>query len=174
MPEFWDLYDRNRNLIGKTHQRGLPMAEGTYHLIVSVWTFNQRNQLLITLRSSEKELFPNYWENTAGSALSGETSRQAALRELEEETGIKAGDEEMTLLVSTVEPKQFTDNYIVRKTLAPDAIRLQEGETADYRWVTLSQFDALNRQGLVAPPVYRRFEKIRDLLEERLAQAFIR
>ncbi len=29
--ELWDVYDKNRNKTGKTHVRGVPMAEGVPH-----------------------------------------------------------------------------------------------------------------------------------------------
>ena len=37
MPELWDIYDKNRNITGKTIARGELMAEDEYHLVVQVW-----------------------------------------------------------------------------------------------------------------------------------------
>ena len=34
--ELWDLYDEHRAPLGRTHQRGLPLAPGEYHLAVIV------------------------------------------------------------------------------------------------------------------------------------------
>jgi len=39
------------------------------------------------LRHPNKKEYSNYWENTGGSVLSGETSKVGAIRELFEETG---------------------------------------------------------------------------------------
>ena len=87
MQELWDLYDIKRNPLGLTHVRGTRMRRGTYHIAVGIWTVNDRNEILITLRSPEKHDWPDLWENTAGSLLAGETSRQGAVRELFEEPG---------------------------------------------------------------------------------------
>ncbi|MGH0053945.1 MAG: NUDIX hydrolase [Sphaerochaetaceae bacterium] len=159
MPEYWDLYDHARTPLGKTHRRGDPLGEGEYHVVVSVWTVNQNNQLLITLRSKQKELFPGRWENTAGSVKSGETSQVAAIRELREETGIAAAPEEMMFLGTVLKVTSFVDIFLVRKVLNLDSIRLQKGETTDYRWISYEKLKELDRQGKLAFPLFIPFQK---------------
>jgi NADH pyrophosphatase NudC (nudix superfamily) len=46
----------------------------------------------------------------------------------------------------------------VRKTLDPDSIRLQEGETTDYRWVSYEELKTLDRQGMLAFPLFDPFQ----------------
>ncbi|SMP38859.1 NUDIX domain-containing protein [Sphaerochaeta associata] len=169
MAEYWDLYDNERKALGRTHLRGRPLPENTYHVVVSVWTVNQDNKLLLTLRSEEKELYPNLWENTSGSVVSGETSAQAALRELEEETGIVATEDELVFLGTARKVFSFVDIYLVRKTMKDSAIRLQQGETTAYRWVTLPELEHIHRQGKLAFPVAYRFEQFRTLFESMLS-----
>ncbi len=159
MREYWDLYDHARKPLGRIHQRGLPpLGEGEYHVVVSVWTVNQDGKILITLRSEEKELFPGHWENTAGSVMrGGETSLDAALRELREETGIEATPpEEITCLGGTVlKIASFVDIFLVRKMLdPPDSIQLQKGETTAYRWVSYDELKEMDRQGKLAFPLF--------------------
>lgn len=169
MAEYWDLYDTDRKALGRTHLRGLPLPENTYHVVVSIWTVNQENKLLVTLRSEEKELYPNLWENTSGSVVSGETSRQGALRELKEETGIVATDDELVFLGTARKRFSFVDIYLVRKTVENQAIRLQKGETSAYKWVTLSELEEIHRQGELAFPVAYRFEQFRTVFETLLS-----
>ena len=38
--EIWDLYDKNRNLIGKTAERGSKLEKDTYHLVVDLFFLN--------------------------------------------------------------------------------------------------------------------------------------
>ena len=87
--ELWDIYDENRQLTGRLQRRGDPMQEGDYHLSVHVWMQNSRGEFLITQRSPNKG-YPLMWESTGGSALTGDDSLTAALREVEEETGLRA------------------------------------------------------------------------------------
>ncbi|WP_319757710.1 NUDIX domain-containing protein [uncultured Sphaerochaeta sp.] len=158
MREYWDLYDHARKPLGRIHQRGLPLGEGEYHVVVSVWTVNQDGKILITLRSEEKELFPGHWENTAGSVMRGETSLDAALRELREETGIEASPEEITCLGTVLKVASFVDIFLVRKMLDPDSIQLQKGETTAYRWVSYDELKEMDRQGKLAFPLFSPFQ----------------
>lgn len=90
--ELWDLYNENRELIGKDHIRGAKLPEGTYHLVVHVWIKNSKGQYLISQRAADRPTFPLMWECVGGSALKGENSLQAAVREVKEEVGIDLAD----------------------------------------------------------------------------------
>ena len=48
--ELWDVYDAQRQPLGKTHVRGVPMAPGEYHLVVFVWVFDGRGRVVMTKR----------------------------------------------------------------------------------------------------------------------------
>lgn len=80
--EFWDIYTKERLKTGKLHKRGGKLSDDEYHLVVHVCIFNNRNQLLIQQRQP--------WDlSVGGSAIAGESSSQAAERELAEELGLK-------------------------------------------------------------------------------------
>ena len=69
--ELWDLYDKDRRPLGRTHQRGLPVPPGAYHLAVIVVILNPKGEVLLTRRAPEKDACPGWWENTGGSVLAG-------------------------------------------------------------------------------------------------------
>ena len=163
--ELWDLYDGERRPLGRTHVRGVPCPPGEYHLVVTVWTVDSRGNILLTLRDPAKESFPNTWENTGGSALAGETSRQAAARELLEETGIAAAEEELVLLGSQVARDSLYDHYLLRRDVPLDELRLQPGETVGAKWVTLDELDAMRLGLSLAKPIGEQFEGIRETFE---------
>ena len=77
--ELWDLLDENGRALGRTHIRGEKVPQGCYHRTVDIYTVNSRGELLVTLRAPDKDLFPNLWEVTGGSAMAGEDSLTAAL-----------------------------------------------------------------------------------------------
>lgn len=164
--EKWDLFNENRELIHKTHNRRDEMKLGEYHIVVEIWTINSKNEILLTLRHPDKEKYPNFWENTAGSVLSGEGSKAGAVRELFEETGISASEDELQLLGTAKEKTAFVDTYIVRKDYEISELTMQEGETADAQWVSLEELDKMISLGIIAPPVARRFSLLREKLEE--------
>ena len=160
--EHWDLFDRARTPLGKTRLRGTPGNPGEYHIVVSVWTVDSAGNILLTLRDSAKESYPDRWENTGGSALAGETSRQAAVRELFEETGIAASEDELVLIGVQTARDSFVDHYLLRRDMPIAEIRLQYGETADAKWVTLAELDAMIADLSLAKPIGEQFSEIRE------------
>ena len=159
-----DLFDASGKRLGTTIVRGDPMPEGTYVLSVSIFTVNDKGEILLTLRAPEKPNFPNMWEITAGGAIAGESGIEAALRELREETGIKAGRDELQLLRIIREPSAFVECYLYRTNLPGSAVVLQEGETVAARFTSIKRFEELLHTDGIAQPVAFRYGVIRDAL----------
>lgn len=88
--EEWDVYDAQFKIVG-TQRRRDRMAPGHFHLTVAILVFDDGGRLLVQQRSPEKLNQPGTWDIAAGgSALRGESSAQAAARELHEELGLTA------------------------------------------------------------------------------------
>lgn len=151
--EIWDVYDQNRRLTGKTHRRGDPLAEGDYHLVVHVWLQNSSGQFLLTKRSSNKG-FPNMWETTGGSALSGDDSLTAALREVREETGLTLLPEKGNCLLTCQGSDYITDVWLFRHDCRLEDVTLQEGETCDVMLAEKAEILGLQKKGLLVPYSY--------------------
>ncbi len=133
------------------------MKPGEYHLGAIIAVGNDQGEILCTLRSPEKKFCPGIWENTGGGALAGETSRAAAQRELQEETGIFAELEEFIFLyrVQSTEPDGtglFNDVYGLRRNIDVKDIVLQPGETIDVKWLPYKEWEALGRAERILTP----------------------
>ena len=88
MPEYWDIYDKDRRKTGRFQERGKPPASPEdYHLVVEIWLRNSKGEVLLTKRHPEKH-YGGLWECTGGSVLAGEESLAAAMREVKEEIGV--------------------------------------------------------------------------------------
>ena len=160
--ELWDLYTKDRKLSGQTMARGESIPAGLYHLVVGIWTVNSQGRVLLTLRHPEKEVYPNTWENSGGAAKAGETSLEAAQRELAEETGIQVAQEELVFLDSEGREGAYVDCYLVHKDVSLFDLALQEGETSDARWATPYEVEKACEDGTMARPVARRWYQMRD------------
>ena len=157
MAEFWDLFDDDRKPLGRTIRRGkMTPLSGEYHIVVMIVTMNSHGEILCTLRSPKKSKYPNLWEVTAGSVIAGEESRHAAARELFEETGIKADENELTFIKSGKENTAFIDCYFLRRDVDIKDIVFQEGETVNAIWVGKAEFENMITQKKMAIPVARR------------------
>lgn len=151
--ELWDVYDENRQLKGYTHRRGDPMPDGDYHLVVFVGIVNSRGEFLITKRSPNKG-YPNMWEMTGGSALAGDDSLTAALREVEEETGLKLDPASGKVVEQHSRKDSHCDVWVFRHEFDLKNVVLQEGETCDARAATAEDIRALQKEGQFVPCSY--------------------
>lgn len=174
--EWWELFDQNRRPLNRTHPRGRPLPEGAFHVVSEVWVADLQNRLLLTLRAPQKEISPGLWEATAGSVLAGESSREGAVRELREETGLAADPAALHLIGVVQTAGVFVDVYVLR--LDVQHVTLQPGETEDFRMVTLSELDDMGRRGLLAPHILRHLslfeEQLRFFLEPSLSPGLYR
>ncbi|MBI5092428.1 MAG: NUDIX domain-containing protein [Candidatus Hydrogenedentes bacterium] len=150
MEESWDIYDADRKKTGETHLRGQKLLDGQFHLAVEIWTINSSGKILLTRRHSCKP-FPGQWECTAGSAISGEDSREAAQRELEEEVGITIVDAELELVDAYRATDSFCDVWLARKDVRISELRLQPGEVSAAKWVTIEEFRGMYEQKRIVP-----------------------
>ena len=78
---------------------GLPTGEkvmtniahnkGIWHLVVHIWIYNSRGEVLLQFRSKQKKLFPSFWDiSVAGHIGAGEKALICAIREMKEEIGL--------------------------------------------------------------------------------------
>ena len=142
--ELNDVYDVKRNRTGRLHRRGDPWKPGEYGLVVCVWVHDGKGNLLLTRRAPGKS-YAGTWENSGGSAQAGETSLQAIVRELREETGILAAPEEFELFDSGTDRCARYDFYCLRKKVPLEEIHLQPGETDGVQWASFEQVHELIR-----------------------------
>ena len=162
--EIWDVYDENRNLTGRTHRRGDPLEPGAYHLVVHVWLRNREGKFLLTKRSPNKG-FPNMWETTGGSALSGDDSLTAALREVQEETGLTLDPSLGTIIVSQRREDSFLDVWLFQQDCALEDVVLQPGETCGRMYAAKDEILKMYRAGEFVP-----YDDLEQLLQ-RLTDA---
>lgn len=140
--EIWDIYDKYRNFTGRTHIRGVELEQGDFHLVVHVWIKNSKNQYLITKRTPNKT-FPNMWAATGGSAIKGESSQEAAIREVKEETGLQLLPKNGLRLFSFRRSSDFGDVWLFEQDFDLADVVLQEGETCDAKWLTIEEINKL-------------------------------
>ncbi len=151
--EMWDVYDENRQYTGRVHRRGELLPEGDYHTVVHVFVRNSKGQYLITKRAPNKG-YPNIWECCGGSAVAGDTSLEAAVREIYEETGVAVSKEQGILVDSFRFTNAFIDCWLFHEDFNLSEVKLQEGETVDKRAATADEILELYRNGLFVPHEY--------------------
>jgi mutator protein MutT len=150
--EYWDLYNKGRQKLNKIHLRGEKINPGEYHIVVNIWIINNENKILLTQRHSEKE-FPLKWECTGGSLITGEDSFAAALREVEEEIGIKLKKENGKLIDTIIRKDDIKDIYLFNENIRIEETKLQKEEVINIKWVTVKEFNEMVKKGEIAETI---------------------
>jgi isopentenyldiphosphate isomerase len=146
--EIMDIYDKYRQKTGRTHERGNPMNEGDYHLVVHVWIVNDKGEFLIQKRQPWKNGWPNMWDGSAaGSAILGDSSEAAAIRETKEELGIDLDISKGEILFTIKSSSSFEDIWLVRQNVDMSDLKLQYEEVADAKWATLEEIKLMMQAG---------------------------
>ncbi len=139
MDELWDLYDKEKNKINKVVKRGDKLNDDEFHLVVNAWIKNSNDEFLITRRSPNKP-HPLMWECTGGSALFGEDSLDAAVREVKEELGIDVLKKNAKYIGSTLRYypncNDILDVWLFESNVKKEDIHIQEEEVVDVMWAS--------------------------------------
>lgn len=159
--EYWDLYDENRQPLGRKYLRGDKFNEGEYYVCCEIWVMNSKGEFLTTKRHPDKKS-GNMWEFSGGGTLAGETTLQSAVRELFEETGIRTDAEELKLIGTYAHKNYFMDIFAVGRDLPIEDIVLQEGETVEAKWATPEEIQRMIDSGEFVYSVGVRYGLFKD------------
>lgn len=147
--EILDVVDDDDVVIG-TMTRKESKTNGKKYRVVRIMIGDGQGNYLIQKRVSTKDTYPNCWDNSAaGHVDAGETYDNAAIREMDEEIGLKGVElkEVLHYYSETVSPSgqtlnRFTKLYIA--TVARDTyFSLQESEVSEVKWATLEEIRKL-------------------------------
>lgn len=145
--EILDVVDESNQLTGKKVDRNEVHEKGFWHREVTIIIMNSENQLLLQKRAAKK-VAPNMWSFTAGHVDSGETERHAALRETQEELGIKNLTIEDFQLVGIEKSmrnrgehinNKFESIFLLKTNLKISEFVLQKSEVSEVRYFTIDE-----------------------------------
>lgn len=153
--EMLDIVNENGEPTGEIVERAIAHANGIRHRTSHVWLLRRRPggiEVLLQKRCEGKDSFPGCYDiSSAGHIPAGMGFKESALRELEEELGLKAEEDELIdcgLLKLYEEAvfygKPFKDDQVSRvfyiwKDVEPEQMALQSSEVSEVRWMPLSE-----------------------------------
>lgn len=152
--EFWDIYDENKQLTGRTMKRNdWRLKEGEYHLTVLGVIARPDGTFLITKRVMTKAWAPGWWEVSGGGVQAGESSEEAVRREVKEETGLDVRNAEggYAFTYKRVNPDEgdnyFVDVYRFVMDIDEKDVSFQEAEIDGHMFATREQIESFAKEG---------------------------
>ena len=152
--EFWDIYDENKQLTGRTMKRNdWCLKEGEYHLTVLGVIARPDETFLITKRVMTKAWAPGWWEVSGGGVQAGESSEEAVRREVKEETGLDVRNAEggYAFTYKRVNPDEgdnyFVDVYRFVMDIDEKDVSFQEAEIDGHMFATREQIESFAKEG---------------------------
>ena len=157
MEEQIDVLNADGTPAGFSCGRGKVHAEGLWHRTVHIWAFDSNRRILFQLRSRVKENNPGLLDTScAGHILAGDSSVNAAVRELQEELGVHKSSRDLEYLFeakheSVLNGGSYLDNEyydVYRITLSDDETKSlvpQPGEVDGFVWMTREEFFAKHK-----------------------------
>ena len=133
--EMLDLYTKDRVRTGRTMVRGTKVPEGYYRLVVHICIFDPEGRMLIQQRQPFKKGWSNMWDITVGGcAVAGDTSQDAAEREVREEIGLELDLQDERPTMTTTFEGGFDDYYVLTRDVDLSSLHLQYEEVQTVRW----------------------------------------
>lgn len=150
--EYIDVYTAQRQLTGRTQERGKTLNEGEYRIVVHAALFNKSGKLLIQQRQPFKKGWSGLWDLTVGGAVTaGENSQTAIVRELQEELGLTWDLKGEPPCLSITFDHGFDDIYLLRGEVEPERLQLQYEEVAQVKWADLEEIRQMLAEGTFVP-----------------------
>lgn len=112
--------------------------------IIALQVFNEKDEVLIAQRHSNKKIDPNLWgPAVAGTVDEGFTYDETVIKEAEEEIGLKNIQPIFLkkLFYETHNARRFTSVYYVTINSVERELVLQEDEVSEVKWISVPELE---------------------------------
>lgn len=154
--EYLDIRTKDGRRTGQIKERKKVHEDGDIHGTSHVWIARQNEageyELLLQKRSADKDAYPGCYDiSSAGHLPAGQEYLPSAIRELYEELGIRAEEDELIFLgihegcsEEIFYGKPFRNHeisyvYLYEKPVDIEKIHLQESEVESVKWMSLEE-----------------------------------
>lgn len=154
--ELLDVLDENENYTGMVEDRKKVHEQGLWHMHVGAWIMNEKGEILLEQRASNKKVDPNKWARIGGHVNAGETPLQAIQREILEEIGVEIPIENFEVLeidkADQYDSKKnrynryFSHSYFAFVKYKIEEYKVQKEEVNAVKYITIEDMIKANKE----------------------------
>lgn len=148
--ELIDILTKEGKKTGQSCPKSEIHTKGYYHNTVHIWFYDSDGDILLAQRSAKKTLYPLLWDvSVAGHVDAGETLKEAAVREIKEESNFDVKKKYLKKIgvfecFKTYEngiiDNEFHHTYICNLLNAKGDLRPADGEVEGFKLVSNLEF----------------------------------
>ena len=151
MDELIDILNEEGEFTGEIKLKSHAHCMGLFHATVHIWFYNPNGELLLQQRGKTKNTYPLRWDvSVAGHVGAGESIEISAVREVEEEIGIKIKTDQLTKIGVFKSVQKHSQELIdcefhhtfASKLLVPfSKLRKQDSEVENLALIDINKFE---------------------------------
>ena len=145
--ELCDVVDQSGNRTGWVVERGTKLMPGEYYLVIHVWIRDEDHNYLIQQRALHLKSDPGVWAATVGYVLSGEESIDGAIREAEEELGIRLAPAQLSRFDRHATENRVEDIWLAEILRSSTDMPTLGPEVSDWKWVSKAELEQMTSRG---------------------------
>lgn len=154
MDEYIDIVSKTGKPTGKTALKSEAHKNGWFHNTIHLWLYTEKGEILLQQRSHKKSIYPLLWDvSAAGHISAGESFKKAAIRETQEELGLKLKSKHLKKIGihkhlssysnGNIQDNEFHHVYIAKLKVNIEELTPQEEEVEALKLVTFKEFNTL-------------------------------
>lgn len=150
MDELIDILDANGKPKGTALMKSEAHRRGLFHSTVHIWFYTLEGHVLVQQRGRKKNTYPLLWDvSVAGHVGAGETIEDSAVREVQEEIGLKITPIDLQKIgvfksiqkhAENLTDCEFHHTFLCKMTKPVEDLKKQESEVEDLAFIPISIF----------------------------------
>lgn len=151
MDELIAILDSDGKATGTTALKSKAHQLGLFHATVHIWFYTKRGEILLQQRGENKLIYPLLWDvSVAGHIGAGEKIEVSAIREIEEEIGLKVQEQDLEKIGvfksmqkhnANLVDNEFHHTYLCELKVPLKLLQKQESEVANLKLIPIPEFE---------------------------------
>ena len=149
--EHYDVLDENGNKTGQALPKSEVHERELWHGSAFMWIYNSKGELLLQYRAADKKLYASVWDvSVAGHISAGADPLTTAVREAEEELGVRVKNEDLTslgtckdedIMINGSTHREHDYIFLLPAEIKEDQLVLQQSEVTSVKWIPATRLE---------------------------------